>query len=165
MRKNYPTQHESRIKYKPDHIFRQCRLLGYSALLFQQNLIPKAVATELKTEQLPSMLESRQISAAGESFVDAHYGALHRGEPEAVRLAQEVNADLVLLDDLLARNKAKGLNIDVMGTLGIFLFACRQGYISPKSAAQKIDILISKHDMYVASNLLGKIKDELKSSE
>ena len=132
---------------------------------FSKIFIPKAVETEFKAEQLPPMLESRRISAAGESFVDLHYGALHRGELEAIQLAREVNADLVLLDDLLARNKAKELNIDVMGTLGIFLFACRQKYISPKFAAQKIDLLISEYDMYVASNLLRKIKDELKSLE
>ena len=132
---------------------------------FSKILIPKAVATELKAKQLPPLLEFRRISASGESFVDTHYGALHRGELEAIQLAQEVNADLVLLDDLLARNKAKELNISVMGTLGIFLFACRQGYISPRSAAEKIDRLISEHDMYVASNLLRKIKNELASLE
>jgi predicted nucleic acid-binding protein len=132
---------------------------------FNKILIPKAVATELKAKQLPSMLESCQISVAGESFVNAHFGALHRGELEAIQLAREVNADLVLLDDLLARNKAKELNVSAMGTLGIFLFACRQGHISPQSAARKIDILISEHDMYVASNLLRKIKDELESLE
>ena len=132
---------------------------------FSKILIPKAVATELKAKKLPPILKFRRISAAGESFVDTHYGALHRGELEAIQLAREINADLVLLDDLLARNKAKKLNIDVMGTLGIFLFACRQGYISPKSAAEKIDLLISEHDMYVASDLLRKIKDELESLE
>ena len=132
---------------------------------FNKILIPKAVAAELKTKHLPPLLEPFQISAAGESFVDANFGALHRGELEAIQLAREVNADLVLLDDLLARNKAKELNISVMGTLGIFLFACRQGHISPQSAARKIDILISEHDMYVASNLLQKVKNELVSLE
>ena len=90
---------------------------------------------------------------------------MHRGELEAMQLARETNADLVLLDDLLARNKAKSLHLDVMGTLGVFLLACRQKHISPKLAAQKIALLISKHDMYVAPNLLQKINDELKSFE
>jgi predicted nucleic acid-binding protein len=52
-----------------------------------------------------------------------------------------------------------------MGTLGVFLLACRRKYISPKLAAQKIALLVSEHDMYVAPNLLRKINDELQSFE
>ncbi len=90
---------------------------------------------------------------------------MHRGELEAMQLAREIDADFVLLDDLLARNKAKALHLDVMGTLGVFLLACRWKHISPQLAAQKIALLISEHDMYIAPNLLRKINDELQSLE
>ena len=46
----------------------------------------------------------------------------------------------MLLDDLLARKKAKSRNIAVMGTLGIFLCAVRQEHMTAKMAAQEIDI-------------------------
>lgn len=82
-----------------------------------------------------------------------------------MQLARETDADLVLLGDLLARNKTKALHLDVMGILGVFLIGCRWKHISPKLAAQKIALLISEHDMYVAPNLLRKINDELKSFE
>ncbi len=62
---------------------------------------------------------------------------LHRGELEAMQLARETDADFVLLDDLLVRNKAKSLHLDVMGTLSVFLLACRRRHISPKLAAKK----------------------------
>lgn len=67
----------------------------------------------------------------------------------------------MLLDDLLARKKAKTEKINVMGTLGIFLTATYRGYISSKVATQKIDTLINKHDMFVAPSLLRSIKKEL----
>ena len=50
-----------------------------------------------------------------------------------------------------------------MGTLGVLLLACRKGYISSSLTQEKIDLLVQKHDMYVASNLLEKLKCELKS--
>jgi len=54
---------------------------------------------------------------------------LDEGEAEAIVLALEVNADLVLLDDREARLQAKRLGIQVTGTLGILLRAKRLGLI------------------------------------
>ncbi len=130
---------------------------------FNHIFIPEAVVNEFGKDQLPEIIDIHRISIEGKTFVDSHYGSLHRGELEAIQLARELNADLVLLDDLLARKKAKTLNLNVMGTLGIFLFACREGYISPLLAEQKIDVLVQEYDMYVASNLLENVKYELRS--
>jgi predicted nucleic acid-binding protein len=149
----------------PIIFLRHAGCLNLLSSCFGKVLIPKAVAAEVGTEQLPPMVEIFQISAEGQSFVERHHGALHRGELEAMQLTRETNADLVLLDDLLARNKAKTLHLDVMGTLGVFLLACRRKHISPKLAAQKIDLLISEHDMYVSPNLLRKINDDLQSMD
>ncbi len=54
---------------------------------------------------------------------------LDEGEAEAIVLALEVNADLVLLDDREARLQAKRLGLHVTGTLGILLRAKRLGLI------------------------------------
>lgn len=149
----------------PIIFLRHAGCLGLLSSCFGKISIPKAVAAELGIEQLSPTVEILQISAEGQSFVEQHHGALHRGELEAMQLARETDADLVLLDDLLARNKAKALHLDVMGTLGVFLLACRWKHFSPKLAAQKIALLISEHDMYVAPSLLRKINDELQSLE
>jgi predicted nucleic acid-binding protein len=149
----------------PIIFLRHAGCLGLLSSCFGKISIPKAVAAELGMEQLPPTVEILKISAEGQSFVEQHHGALHRGELEAMQLARETDADLVLLDDLLARNKAKALHLDVIGTLGVFLLACRRRHISPNLAAQKIALLISDHDMYVAPSLLRKINDELQSLE
>jgi len=94
--------------------------------------------------------------------VKSQYGTLHRGELEAIQLTHEINADLVLLDDLLARKNAKAQNIKVMGTLGIFLTASYNETISPIIATKKIDILINEYDIFIAQNLLKQVKKELK---
>jgi hypothetical protein len=48
---------------------------------------------------------------------------LGRGESEAVGLALEINADLIILDDRPARRLALGLGIRVVGTMGILVRA------------------------------------------
>lgn len=54
---------------------------------------------------------------------------LHDGEVEVMILAQEQNADLVILDDNAAKKTAKYLGFTVTGTLGVLIKAKRQGII------------------------------------
>lgn len=136
--------------------------LDLLSLCFDQVIIPEEVKAEFGKDKLPETVAVKAISPEGKNLVDIHYGALHRGELEAIQLANEISADLVLLDDLLARQKAKQMNMAVMGTLGIFLTASYKGNISPEIANQKIDILINEFDMFVAQNLLNQVRKELK---
>ncbi len=48
---------------------------------------------------------------------------LHRGESEAIVLAKEMNADLLIVDDRSARRYATKHNIAIVGTAGILLLA------------------------------------------
>jgi len=105
----------------PIIFLRHAGCLGLLSSCFGKIFIPKAVAAELGIEQLPPTVEILQASAEGQSFVEQHHGALHRGELEAMQLARETDANLVLLDDLLARNEAKAFHLDVMETLGASL--------------------------------------------
>jgi len=54
---------------------------------------------------------------------------LDEGEAEAIALALEANASLLLLDDREARLQAKRLGLRVTGTLGILLRARKLGLI------------------------------------
>lgn len=51
------------------------------------------------------------------------------GESEAIALALEIKADLVLLDDRAARRLAVVLGVPLIGTLGLLLRAKRAGLI------------------------------------
>lgn len=52
---------------------------------------------------------------------------LDEGEAEAVVLAHEIGAEVVLLDERDARRAAKKLGLRVLGTLGILIWAKRVG--------------------------------------
>jgi len=55
---------------------------------------------------------------------------LEAGETEAIALAHQVDADTVLLDERDARRAARQLNLSVLGTVGILIWARRTGRIT-----------------------------------
>ena len=55
---------------------------------------------------------------------------LEAGETEAIALAHQVDADTVLLDERDARRAASQLNLSVLGTVGILIWARRTGRIT-----------------------------------
>ncbi len=54
---------------------------------------------------------------------------LDRGEAEVIALAQELKADLVILDERLARRHARRLGLTLTGTLGVLLKAKERGLV------------------------------------
>jgi predicted nucleic acid-binding protein len=93
--------------------------------LYGRVLIPPAVASELNHEntpeivrvwlsERPSWLEIRQPIQTLEPEVD-----LDSGEQEAIALAEEVAADLLLVDDWDARLEAERRNLRAIGTLRV----------------------------------------------
>jgi len=55
---------------------------------------------------------------------------LDRGEAEVITLAQELDADLVIVDERLARRHAARLGLTLTGTLGVLLKAKERGLVS-----------------------------------
>lgn len=55
---------------------------------------------------------------------------LDQGEAEVLALAQEINADLVIIDERLGRLHATRLGLTLTGTIGVLLKAKQIGYIS-----------------------------------
>ena len=65
--------------------------------------------------------------------------ALDLGEAEALSLASEIRADLVLLDESAARSKAANLGLSHTGVLGILRRARQTGHIpSLKAEIQRL---------------------------
>ena len=67
--------------------------------------MPQQVVNELGDEYLPDVIQIKSLSVASSAYVQGALGRLHEGELAAMALAQELSADFVVLDDLLARKK------------------------------------------------------------
>jgi uncharacterized protein len=58
---------------------------------------------------------------------------LHAGEAEAIALAADLNADMVLIDEQEGRELALEAGLSITGVLGILLKAKRSGHLLPSN--------------------------------
>lgn len=94
--------------------------------LFRAVVIPTAVAEEMTRPSTPHMVRKNWMARPPAWFtVRAPLLAVnpkmlrHRGERDAISLAQEMQADALLLDEEKARADARALGIAVVGTVGV----------------------------------------------
>jgi predicted nucleic acid-binding protein len=94
--------------------------------LFGKVLIPPAVVKELEDPGTPDSVRAWLSGAPSWLHVqplhsppDPELDYLDDGEREAIALAEELGADLLLLDDADARKQAARRNLPFIGTLGI----------------------------------------------
>ncbi len=98
--------------------------------LYHAVLIPTAVQAELLRthQQLPAYLEVK--SAANRTLVARLEAELDLGEAEAIVLAKETNADLLLIDEKLGRQVALREGLRITGLIGLVIEAKRQKLIT-----------------------------------
>ncbi len=104
--------------------------------MYGKVIIPEAVYEELTkipvegTEEVKSSnwIEKRQANNI--SLVEELKEKLDPGEAEAIALAIEIKADLLLIDERLGRGIAESFNLDIIGVLGILLEAKKRGLIT-----------------------------------
>jgi len=121
--------------------------------LFGEVLVPPAVVAEsVSASPLPEWVLRRDLTSA--VAVELLHPALGRGESEAICLAAESKARLVLLDDRPARRHAQALGLPVMGTLGILLAAKRRGLVP--AVRSLLEALVA-HGFRVAPRLLKSV--------
>ena len=123
--------------------------------------VPQAVIEELRDYALPTFIIVHSLTAIGAAYVQGALGQLHQGELEAIVLAQELSADFVVLDDLLARRKAQRLEINVIGTLGLLLLIEKRGLLTVEKVWQKISLLNRQHGLYLSPKILQQIQIKL----
>ena len=104
--------------------------------LFGQVIIPLAVVGELQHPQAPAAVRAWIASPPpwldmrpSSLLPDAVLLRLDPGEREAILLAQELQADLVLVDDQDARAEATRRALTAMGTLRVFELAAERGLV------------------------------------
>ena len=61
-----------------------------------------------------------------------------KGEAEAITLAAEINANLLIIDDADGRKTALGLGLKITGTVGVLLMAAKEGKLELKGALDQL---------------------------
>ena len=138
-------------------------LIGQEDLLrklFGRVIIPQAVFDELRatgasakvrywSQNPPVWVEIKETDLIPDTALDV----LHAGEREAITLAQELSADLLLVDDKQARLAAINLGIAITGTLGVLDRAAREGLIDLKAVIEEL----RKTNFHIAEDLIQKL--------
>lgn len=115
--------------------------------LFGQLVVPNAVWLEVVASD-PGKSGVKEIAAAPwiirQTVTDMPLVQLLRqdlgaGESEAIVLAREISADVLLMDERRGREAAKRLGITCTGLVGVLLEARRRGAVNdPASLAQEL---------------------------
>ena len=116
-------------------------LIGESDLLpklFEKVFVPTGVHEELTDARTPEAVRRRVLSLAAwfevravrQSHEATFPVTLHRGEREAILLAEALRADVLLVDEQIGRTIALSRNLPLSGTLGVLERADRMGFVS-----------------------------------
>jgi len=128
--------------------------------LYEQICIPKAVYNEIEAGKSKgyykdlSKIDWISIIEIQDKQAVKYFLDLDAGEAEAIVLATELNADLIVLDEKLGRFHAKHADLKVTGTIGILIKAKSEGLI------EKIEPLLNEltdKDVWISE----KLKDEI----
>lgn len=119
-------------------------------ILFPKILIPPSVYIELTTGNHPAAIaipaatwiETQEVSQPKRVEQLLQTPGLDRGECAAIALAEELNADRLLMDERAGRKLAEKLGLPVIGTIGILLLAKEQQILS--EIAPLLDCLIAQ---------------------
>lgn len=127
----------------PFNILIRAELSHLLPTLFGRVVVPPAVQRELTHPSTPEVIHRWLATAPPwlEIRAPAHvieHGPRGRGEREAISLAQELHADLLLVDDNAARKAAASLGIAITGTLGVLTRAADGGLIDLRSAVVRV---------------------------
>jgi len=132
---------------------------------FSEICIPAFVWKELCAHPDPGALAAIQKGLAGGWIQSAAAPAshllsllslqLHRGEAEAIALAVELNADVVITDEQEGRELAAQVGLKVTGALGILLRDKLDGQIP--ALKPEIQSLRSKGRFFIAPSLEAQV--------
>lgn len=104
-------------------------------VLYGQVIVPPAVIKELSRDRTPDLVRTWLADRPDWLHVQSPTQALTpvrtdlgEGEREAIRLAVEMSADALLVDDRDARHEAQRLGVPVLGTLRVLVDASEHGF-------------------------------------
>ena len=114
------------------------------ATLFGTVVIPPAVAAELSHARTPETVRTwiatppAWLEIRTPSMFDATLAMDDLGEVEAISLALELKADLLLADDRKARRAARERGLRITGAVGVLELASARGLLSLEIAFEHL---------------------------
>ena len=133
--------------------------------LYQRVIIPQAVLRELSRNASP--LPVREWVASPPAWLEVRKAIIENrglpyklgaGELEAIALAEDLAAELLLMDDNSGRRVAEKRGLHVTGTFGILIQASRRGFLDIYPAISQLQ----QTNFYISPDLIKKIPELLK---
>jgi len=127
--------------------------------LYGQILIPEAVGKELEflgerhaeLKDLVTLNWIQRVPVQNQAFVKALQAVLDEGEAEAIALAAEIGADLLLMDERRGRKVCERLGIKVLGLVGVLLEAKRRKVL--KEIKPFLDALVHRAGFWLSRSV------------
>ncbi|MGH9326587.1 MAG: DUF3368 domain-containing protein [Terriglobia bacterium] len=118
--------------------------VGLLKALYGRVIIPQAVLSELQNQATPASV-TRWISNRPEwlevrpasALADPSLAHLDEGERDAIILAQDLKAEVLLMDDLGGRKEAARRNLNIAGTLTVLYLGAGRGLVDDFPAILK----------------------------
>ncbi len=131
--------------------------------LYGEIIVPRAVYQELTAENAPPEVKDWFLNKPNwfeirELITDVPTELsvlLDKGESEAIQLATDLDADLLLIDELAGRRIAAESGLKVVGLIGVLAAAGKRGLIDANLAASKLE----KTKFYVSAELIEVLRN------
>ena len=136
---------------------------------FPRVIVPESVWREVETHRPQALvnravpLERRSVAKKKDPEIEALATVflLQRGEADALRIMRECRSGLLLTDDTAARLAARGLGMQVHGTLGIVVRAIRRRQRTPAQVVGLLRAILDRSTLFVKRALLEGIIQQI----
>ncbi len=131
--------------------------------IFKQIFIPKIIKEELLSlikyrKEINDLINKKFIIIKDDiqsELVNDLAGLLDKGEAQAITLSIELNADLLIMDEMEGRTVAKAIGLNVIGLLGLLIIAKRKNIV--EEVKPIMDDLKKKAGFWVGNNLYESV--------